>query len=186
MKGGRETSGVSEHPGGDWKGVGGGVKLPRGINTPGVEEFPWWDETSRVTPEGDRVLGEYGRGQGGDGNSSTTRETEANGNSGSDEEMTIDPGPAAGRGSEVRLYRHPNGADGARPKFASKYGLLAPTELAGDPASTELQEHGNVHDATTKTGGLDAREAETGHRNRQHVLLACGQMEEDNKEQRPP
>ena len=50
---GREASGVAENSGGDREGVGGGVELPRGIGTPGVEEFPLGDETSEVTPAGE-------------------------------------------------------------------------------------------------------------------------------------
>ena len=53
--------------------VGRGIKLPGGPETPGVEGLPRGDETSRVTPDGDGVPGEDGRGQGGDGNPSTTR-----------------------------------------------------------------------------------------------------------------
>ena len=72
----------------------GGVKSPRSINTPGVEELPRGDETAGVTPEGDGVPGEDGWGLGGDGNSLNTQETEASGDSGSDKEMTSRPGPA--------------------------------------------------------------------------------------------
>ena len=35
----REASGVAEHPGGDCQGLGWGVELPRGIDTPRVDEF---------------------------------------------------------------------------------------------------------------------------------------------------
>ena len=118
-----------------------------------------------MTPEGDGVLGGDVRWRGEDGNSSTTQETEASSNSGSNEEMTIGQGPAAGRGSEVILHRHPDGADGTRTKCASKYVLLAPMEPAGDPAAAELQEHRDFHEATMKTGGMEVRETDTGHRN---------------------
>ena len=54
-EGGREASGVAENSGGEIQGVGGGVDLPRGINTPGVEEVPWGDKTSGVTSYGYKV-----------------------------------------------------------------------------------------------------------------------------------
>ena len=57
-EGGREASGEAENPRGASQGGGGGFKSPQGIETPGVEEFPQGDETSRVTPKGDRVPGE--------------------------------------------------------------------------------------------------------------------------------
>ena len=47
---------------GDCQGVGGGVDSPKGTDTPGVEELPWGDETSGVSPEGDGVLGLDSRG----------------------------------------------------------------------------------------------------------------------------
>ena len=59
-----EASRVAKTPGGDRQGVGGGVELPRGTNTPGVEELPWGNQTSGVTLEGDKVPGEDGQGQG--------------------------------------------------------------------------------------------------------------------------
>ena len=39
-EGGSKASRVTENPGGDRQGVGGGVELPRGTDTPGVEELP--------------------------------------------------------------------------------------------------------------------------------------------------
>ena len=36
-------------PGRGCQGVGGGVKLPRGTDNTGVEEFPWGDKTSEGT-----------------------------------------------------------------------------------------------------------------------------------------
>ena len=121
----------------EWEG---GSSIPRVINTPGVEEIPWGDKTSGVTSEGDVVPGEDGRGQEGDGNSPTTRDTEASGDSGSGEEITSGMGKAAplspqldsaaGRGSETRTHRHPTGANGARSEHGAlarrKYGLLTP------------------------------------------------------------
>ena len=62
-EGAPKDSGVTENPGGDRNGVGGGVELPRGIDTPRVEEFPWEGETTKVTPEGDGVRGANERGQ---------------------------------------------------------------------------------------------------------------------------
>ena len=64
--------------------------------------------------------------------------------------MTGGPGPAAPQipqrgtvansNSTVSSHRHLNVADAPRPKRASKYGLLAPEDLVGDPAATEIQE----------------------------------------------
>ena len=39
-EGSRETSGGAENPRGSHQGVGGGVELPQGTNTPGVTEVP--------------------------------------------------------------------------------------------------------------------------------------------------
>ena len=65
--GGREASRVAENPQGSCQGVGRGVKSPQGNNTPGVTELPQEDKNPRVTTEGEGVLGEDGRGWGGDG-----------------------------------------------------------------------------------------------------------------------
>ena len=157
-EGGREASRVAKNlRGGYRQGVGGGVESPSGINTPGVKELHRGDKTSRVTPEGDGVPGEDGRGRGGDENPPTTQETKERGDSGRDKEMTIRPGPgpapppipqrvtAADRGSAETLHRHP---DGARSERASEYSLLAPVDLAGDPAATETQVYGDGHEST--------------------------------------
>ena len=58
---------MAENPGGDRQGVQGGVKLPQGIDTPGVAEFPWGDETPGVATELEVVPGEDRRGWVGDG-----------------------------------------------------------------------------------------------------------------------
>ena len=73
------------------------------------------------------------------------------GDNGSGEDMTSRPGTAAtlspqqgtavGKGSKVRLHRHPDCANGVKPERAIKYGLLAPVEpaeLDGNPAAAEL------------------------------------------------
>ena len=44
-EGGHETSGVAENRGGRSHGVGGGVNLPQGADTPRVSEGPRGDET---------------------------------------------------------------------------------------------------------------------------------------------
>ena len=103
--------------------MGGGFESTRGIDTPKVEELPCGDKSSKLTPEGDSMTGEYGWGQGGDGNPPTTRETEASGYSSIDEDMTSGLGPAppsspqgvtaADRGNKERPYRHPDSANGA-------------------------------------------------------------------------
>ena len=59
------------------RGVGGGVELPQGTDTPGVAELPWVDETPGVTTAGEGVPEEYGRWQGGNGNPPRTRATKA-------------------------------------------------------------------------------------------------------------
>ena len=123
-------------PQGNHQRVGEGVEYPRGIDTLRVEELPRGGGGSVVTPKRDRLPKEDGRGWAGDRNPPTTQETEARGDSKGDKEMTSGPAPspspplipqrgtAADRGSTVRPYRHLDGANGARPKHASKYGLL--------------------------------------------------------------
>ena len=146
--------------------MGGGVKSPRGINTPGVEDLPLGNETSGVPPEGDRVTEADVQGRGGYGNSPSIQDTKVSGDSSSDNEMASGPVPAApsipqkgtatGRGSKGSMHRHPDGANSARPKHGMlachKYGLLVPEEPAGDPAAAEPQERGDGHDATMGTG----------------------------------
>ena len=95
-------------------------------------------------------------------------------------------GTEADRGSVVRPHRHPDGADGARPERASKYGLLAPQEPAGDPAAVETQVRGEGHEATMGKGDQEKRETETGDRTRQRALLSHSIPEDANKELRPP
>ena len=73
----------------------GGVKLLRGTDTPGVEEFPPGDETSGVTPEGNRVPRADGQGRGGDGKSSSTRDTKESGKNSRGEEMASGQEPVA-------------------------------------------------------------------------------------------
>ena len=63
---------MAENPRGDRQVVGGRVELPRGIDTPGVESYPWGDKTYRVTLEGDGVPEEVRRGQVGDEKSPPT------------------------------------------------------------------------------------------------------------------
>ena len=66
---------MAGNPVGDRQGVGRGFESLRGTDTPGVEKFPWGEETSGVTLEGNRVPGTYGQGRGGNGNYSATRDT---------------------------------------------------------------------------------------------------------------
>ena len=131
-EGGTEASGVAENTGGYCQGVGGGVELPRGINTPGVEELPQGDETYGVTLKDYGVPGADGQGRGGDRNSSSTQDTEGSSHNSCGEDMESGQEPAAPpipqRGTvevervKVRTQRHPNSADGAKPK----HGALAP------------------------------------------------------------
>ena len=46
--------------------MGGGIELPGGTETPGVEGLPQGDETSVVTPKGDGVPGGVETGRGGE------------------------------------------------------------------------------------------------------------------------
>ena len=48
-EGGPKASGLAGNPRGGCHGVGGGVELLQGINTPGVEELPQGDENPGVT-----------------------------------------------------------------------------------------------------------------------------------------
>ena len=93
-----------------------GFELPRGIDTPRVEELPRGNKTSGVTPKGDGFPGADGRGRGGGRNSPITLETEASRDSSSGKEMAIGMGPSAGIFSKVLMHRHPDGADGTSPK----------------------------------------------------------------------
>ena len=135
-EGGCKASGVAENPWGDRQGVGGGVESPRGTDNPGVEELPRGDKTSGVTPEGDVVPGADGRGQGGDGNSPATRDTEGRRNTRRGEEMEIDQdlsappipqqGTEKGERGEVITNSHSYGDNGVRPEQGAlvrrKYG----------------------------------------------------------------
>ena len=75
--------------------MGGVVELPRGIDTPRVEDLLWGDENSGVTTKGDGVPGADGRGRGGDRNSPATRDNKAIRDRSSGNEMAISPGLAA-------------------------------------------------------------------------------------------
>ena len=75
--------------------MGGGFKLSRGTDTPGVKELPWGDKTSRVTPEGNRVPGADRQWWVGDRNSPATQDTEGGGNTSCGEEMASGQEPAA-------------------------------------------------------------------------------------------
>ena len=61
-EGGRKSYGVTENLGGDSQGVQGGFELPQGIDTPGLDKFPWGDKTPGVASKGEGVTGEDGRG----------------------------------------------------------------------------------------------------------------------------
>ena len=88
---------------------------------------------------------------------------------------------AAYSDSAVIPHRHPNGANGARPKCTSKYGLLAPADTAGNPAAAEIQVRGDGHEATIGMGDQGKRETETGNWARQRALLAHGMPEDVDK-----
>ena len=104
--------------------------------------------------EGEGVLGEDGRGRGGDVNPPTTQATKEIGAISSNEDMThglrTSALPRAGP-----QQQQSGGADGARPKngmhLRRKYGILAPEELAGGPANTRPRVRGVGHGATRGT-----------------------------------
>ena len=142
--------------------------MPRGTNTPGVEDFSQGDKTSGVTPKGDGVAGPDRRGWGGDGKSPSTRDTEGSRNTRRGEEIASGKdlaapqiphqGTAECRRGEVRPQRNPDGTAGARSKHSAlahrEYGLLAPegTErLAGNPAAAELQDSRDSPEDTSET-----------------------------------
>ena len=164
--------------------MGEGFELPQGIDTPEVEEFPRGDETSGVPIEGEGVSGEDGWGRGGNGNPPTNRETEARVASGGDERVTSgavpaappipQQGMAADRDSAGTLHRHSESSNGASPKHASKYGLLALAEPAGNPDAARIQVSGDGHGATRGTEGQGQRVTDTGDRTGQSTLLARG------------
>ena len=179
-EGGCKASGVAKNPRGNCQGVGGGVESPRGTDNPGVEELPRGDKTSGVTPEGNRVPGADGRGQGGDGNSPATRDTKGRSNTSRGEEMEIDQDLAAppipqrgmekGERGEVITKSHSNSDDGARPEQGAlvrcKYGLLAPYEPTGDLAAAGPHGSEKIPEDTTGTGGTNRREMGTWERNK--------------------
>ena len=76
----------------------------------------------------------------------------------------------------MRLHRHPDGADGARPKHGAlvrrEYSILAPEEQAGDPAAAELEGSRTSPNDTSETGLRDRRGTGTRERNRQRALNA--------------
>ena len=74
-EGGHNTSGLEINLVGYHQGVGGGIKLPGGTKTPVVERYPQGEETSGVTPKGDRFPGGDGLGRAGDENSPATQRT---------------------------------------------------------------------------------------------------------------
>ena len=151
-EGGHKASGVAQSLGGDCQGVDVGIESPRGTKTPGVEGLPWGDETSGVTPKGDRLTG--GDGRGGDENSLATRDNEgAETNRGASMEsrpgLAAQPRPqrdrtvSTSRGvneedQEVITQRHYARDAGSRTKRSAscKYEYLDLEELTRDPADT--------------------------------------------------
>ena len=130
-EGGREASGVAEKPGGGRHGVGGGVELPQGADTPGVDEVPQGDETPGVLTSTEIGPREDGRGRGGDENPPTARATRTQGADGikggpmGGPRMAEPPGTetetAVENGITRPLPRKSYGANGAR----SERGVLA-------------------------------------------------------------
>ena len=143
--GGREAYGVVENPRGGFQGVGGGVELLQGIDTPGVGELPWGDETPGVATEGERVTGEDGRRRGGDGTPPTNQASKERGANGSNKDMERGPRTAESPrpqrdtaeddDSVGPLPRQSDGTNSARPEngmhLLRKYGLMTPEQLEG-------------------------------------------------------
>ena len=106
------------------------------------------------------------------GNSPATQDTKGSGNTSRGEEMASRQDLAAPqipqRGTadeyigEVSTQRHPDSADGVKPKHGAlacrEYSLLAPEELAGNPATAGDQGGGEIPGDTTGTGGTYGRE----------------------------
>ena len=183
---------VAENLGGELRGVGGEVRLPRDTNTPGVKEIPRQEKTSGVTLEGNGVPGADGLGWGVDRNSLATQDTKGSDNTSRREEMASSKEPKAphipqwgtaevNRGEES-MQGHPDSADGDRTKHGAlarrKYGLLAPEQPTGDPAAAEPQGSGYIPKDNMRTGGGNGREAGTEKRNRQRAFLTRGQSED--------
>ena len=80
---------------GDCQGGERGVELPRGTDTPGVEELPQGYKKSGVTPKGNGVPGAYGSGRRGDRKSPATQDTEGSSNTIRGEEMASGQEPVA-------------------------------------------------------------------------------------------
>ena len=91
---------------------------------------------------------------------------------------------AADRDSKGNLHRHPNGADGARPKngmqLCHEYSLMALEEPVGDTAAVGTQVRGDSHWATRGANNQGQTETETGDGTGQRTLLARGMPEEDD------
>ena len=198
-RGGREAYGVAEKPRGDCQGVGGGVELLQGIDTPGVDVFYWGDKTPGVDTEGNRETGEDGQGRGGDGNSPTTRASADSVADGGNNGMAFGPRTvppprlsctAADDVSAGPLTRKSDGVNGSRTENGMhprrEYGLLALEEPEGGQANAGTRARGDGHGATSGTveeGRTDKpAEAETGQR----TLLACVTQEDGDKAQIPP
>ena len=98
-------------------------------------------------------------------------------------------GMEEGRIGEVRLHRHPGGANGATPKHGAlachKYGLLGPEERVGDPTTAETQGIRDSTEDTSEIGRIYGRGTGTGELNGQRALLACGQKEGKDEERGP-
>ena len=113
---------------------------PHGYMT--IFTWPQGNVTSGVTLEGNRVTGADRRGQGRDIKSPANRDNKGISNTRCGEETeseqeTAAPqsphqGTAEGERGEVSTQRHPDSADGARPKHGTlarhEYGLLVPEE----------------------------------------------------------
>ena len=83
----------------------------------------------------------------------------------SDQEPAAAPstqqGTEEGERVEVITQRHSDGADGTRPGHSAlacrEYGLLAPEEPAGDPATVGPQGSGDIPEDTLGIGGTNGR-----------------------------
>ena len=86
---------AENHPRGDRQEVRRGVNSPGGHQHPQSRRVFWGDETSKVTPEGNKVTGAEIQGRGGDGNSPATQDTKGSSIYSRGEEIASRQEPAA-------------------------------------------------------------------------------------------
>ena len=184
-------------PWGSCQGVVGGVGLPQGTDTPGVNKLPRGDETPGMTTAREGTPRADKRERGGDKKPPTTRATGAQGYGVGDNESMGRPRTAAlprpqrGTAADDSIAgtppRHTAGTNGARPKHSAlahhECALLGPTVTevnqadVGDPGSAAV--HG-------VTGDQDQRDLEEGDKTLQRALPVRGTRDARDKGREPP